>query len=462
MSSALHERTSHLAQDTRKLLCFSDFAFQSNTKFSRSLGKLPPASPRTAEAEAEAVGSCGSDALHGSGGLHLARAGNSRTPTRTSTTRSDEFAATRAHLAVARSLGWQRTCELASAEDRVARAETHMLDTFRAASAAHNTCASASAVELGGSHNVDDERSRTVSGQGSGNTGGARERARTALRIALPTERRGARSRVSIRDSSTQTEADVLLTGHTKHSSYGLLEVLSSQALVSHGARAGRFRKPDLNPAHPTDAGEQFVNVDAVLGPGSSGTRSSRGGMSGGGAARIQAANRLAAENEARRLHKVFERCAEHNLQGVDDEEEQATVLMGLMAEKEHEEMLNRLKMDSLHAQLDAAAAAARTKKQLDAAISERDVLREELREARAKNAQLNTIAAELSRCRAILTPPQLAALHDGSMDAVKAHRASTAMELHRASLRHGTIVRAATVRGGAGANTDVSGASGF
>ena len=174
------------------------------------------------------------------------------------------------------------------------------------------------------------------------------------------------------------------------------------------------------------------------------------------------AANRLAAENEARRLHKLLENCAEHNVLGVDDEQEQASVLMELMAEKEHEEMLNHLKMDSLHAQLDAAAAAARTKKQLDAAVSERDALREELHEARHKNAQLKTLAAELSRCRAILTPAQIAALRDGSMDAVKAHRASTAMELHRASLRHGTMVRAAAARGGAGANTDVSGASGF
>ena len=181
MSSALHERTSHLAQDTRKLLCFSDFAFQSNTKFSRSLGKLPPASPRTAEAEAEAVRSRGSDALHGSGGLHLARGGSSRTHARASTAHSDAFTAGKAHPAVARSLGWQRTCELASAEDRVAHAEALMLDTFRAASAAHNTCASASALELGDSHNVDGERGWTGSGQESGNNGSGCAHARTAL-----------------------------------------------------------------------------------------------------------------------------------------------------------------------------------------------------------------------------------------------------------------------------------------
>ena len=65
-------------EDTRKLLSFSNFAFASNTKFSRSLGKLPPASPRTAAAEAEvnaaaaeAIG-YGAPRMYGSGGLHLA------------------------------------------------------------------------------------------------------------------------------------------------------------------------------------------------------------------------------------------------------------------------------------------------------------------------------------------------------------------------------------------------------
>jgi hypothetical protein len=406
--------------------------------FALPLGFVPPAT----DARAPARGS-----LQGAGGMFFAAgqpgAGGGRPvlqrpqyteggfpPLQRADTRAD---------AVRYGIGWERSTALARAEARVSTAQHRMLAAFRQGAAADRTVGAAKEL-------LALDRSLAL-GPAEG-LGPDRTAARTAMRMVQhggPEEQDGGsggggggggqRFMVSIRESACQTEPDVLLSSHTKNSSYGMLGVLSGQAVLSSSAQAGRFLA---------------YGADALFAAGGGSGRGggARGNRKKGGST----AARAGLEADARRLHEGA-RASDAAAAG------ERGALAAVLTERDRAEAALGLQMDALHATLDAAASEARARAQLELAQADALELREHVAKLKLQLRGAEGAATELARAKALLSPPQLAALRDGGGALASAHRASAVAVQQRSSMvRQRLSMRMVHLGGGGGGGGAMAG----